>query len=370
MYKLLFITDTNIGGRAGAEQHLETLVRNLNNKSYQAHVLQLAPSVPNMNGNIGHSTFSHLPTNKVVSLNGFNTIYNLIRLINNNHYDCILSYFETSDIISVIASFFTKNKALISSRRDTGFRHSKKLKWLYRFLNKRFKVIIAASEAINDSLSIAGIDQSKINLIYNGVDLDRFQNINAQKIRNELNLDNETILLGMVANLTPVKNHQIVINCIKRFHENNIKIHLLLAGDGPLRNELEQYVKSNALDNYVHFIGRRKDIPDILSGIDIFILASETEGLSNALLEAMAAARPVVATNVGGNPEVVLNGQTGYLVRENDLYELYQAINKLVQSKSLRVKYGQAGFDRVKNEFSVDAMVNKYINAIHTATAK
>ena len=228
----------------------------------------------------------------------------------------------------------------------------------------------AASEAINDSLSIAGIDQSKINLIYNGVDLDRFQNINAQKIRNELNLDNETILLGMVANLTPVKNHQIVINCIKRFHENSIKIHLLLAGDGPLRNELEQYVKSNALDNYVHFIGRRKDIPDILSGIDIFILASETEGLSNALLEAMAAARPVVATNVGGNPEVVLNGQTGYLVRENDLYERHQAINKLVQSKSLRVKYGQAGFDRVKKNFSVDAMVNKYIYAIHTATAK
>jgi glycosyltransferase involved in cell wall biosynthesis len=370
MYKLLFITDTNIGGRAGAEQHLETLLRNLNTKQYKAHVLQLAPTVPQKAGNIGQCTFSHLPTEKVLSLNGIRTIKTVIQLIRKEQYDCILSYFETSDIISFIASYFTNKKALISSRRDTGFRHSNKLKWLYKLLNKRFKVIIAASGAINDCLVADGVDKQKVKKIYNGVDLERFKNINRQSIRKELNIGDDVILLGMVANLTPVKNHHNVITCIRKLHDNGREIHLALAGDGPLRHELAELANSLEIKDYVHFIGRRKDIPNVLSGIDIFILASETEGLSNALLEAMAANKPVIATNVGGNPEVVVNGTTGYLIKPGNPDELYNAIELLLDSKDQIKIFGEAGFERVKNLFSIDAMVNEYIFAIENAISQ
>jgi len=370
MYKLLFITDTNIGGRAGTEQHLETLLRNLDTKQYKAHVLQLAPNVPQKEGNIGRCTFSHLPTKKILSLNGIRTIKTVIQLIRKEQYDCIISYFETSDIISFIASYFTNNNALISSRRDTGFRHSNKLKWLYKLLNKRFKVIIAASGAINDSLVTDGVEKQKIKIIYNGVDLERFKNINRQSIRKELDFGDDVILLGMVANLTPVKNHRDVISCIRKFHDNGKEIHLALAGDGPLREELIEYTENLGLNNYIHFLGRRKDIPEILSSINLFILASETEGLSNALLEAMAANKPVIATNVGGNPEVVVNGTTGYLIKPGNPEELYNAIDLLLDSKTQMKTFGDAGFERVKKLFSIDSMVNEYIFAIKNAISQ
>jgi glycosyltransferase involved in cell wall biosynthesis len=238
---------------------------------------------------------------------------------------------------------------------------------LYKILNKRFNTIITASNAIRDIHITDGVDKKKVITVYNGVDLVRFSNVNKMKVRKELDIGNDEIILGMIANLSPVKNHRDVILCIKKFHDNNINLHLVLAGDGPLRDDLQSFTEELGLNRYIHFLGRRKDIPDILSGIDIFVLASKTEGLSNALLEAMAANKPVVATNVGGNPEVVINQETGYLIPSNNPDALYDAIHKLVISESKCKKFGETGHGRVSEIFSVESMIEKYESEIEKA---
>lgn len=370
MTRILVLIDTNIGGRAGTEQHLRTLVENLDYGRFLVHVLQLAPTVPERAGRIAGATFDHLPIRKLLSLNGMVNAARILRHMRRGRYDCVLSFFETSDLLTAVLAPWAGVRARISSRRDTGFRHSGRLRRLYQLLNHRFARVIAASEAIRLSLVAEGWRPERVRLIYNGVDIRRFGTADGGVLRKELGIPPEAVVLGTVANLSPVKDHATVIEALRRLHAQGRAMHLVLAGDGPEREALTEQVVQADLAEFVHFLGRRQDIPTVLAAVDVVVLASHSEGLSNALLEASAAGRPIVATDVGGNPEVVADGATGLLVPISDPESLAEAVVRLADTPTLRTAMGIAGRERVSRHFSVAAMVGAYAATIEEAVAE
>jgi len=138
-------------------------------------------------------------------------------------------------------------------------------------------------------------------------------------------------------------------------NNNELISKLLVVGDGPERNNLKHLA-----GNGVHFLGNRSDVPDILRAMDIFTLPSINEGISNTILEAMATGLPVVATNVGGNSEIIDDGKTGQLVPSADPVALSSALSEYINSPELRASHGSQGRIRAKTQFSVEKMVSEY----------
>jgi glycosyltransferase involved in cell wall biosynthesis len=135
---------------------------------------------------------------------------------------------------------------------------------------------------------------------------------------------------------------------------------VLIAGDGPLRADIEGRAAALGLDGQVRLLGHRQDIDTVLAALDVFVLPSRSEGLSNTILEAMAASVPVVATDVGGADEMVVDGVTGLLVPPASSHELAAALRRLLLDAPLQVAMGRAGRARVEQEFNLDETVRRY----------
>jgi len=167
----------------------------------------------------------------------------------------------------------------------------------------------------------------------------------------------------MIANFNfEIKGHRYFMEAAKSVLEKVPDVEFLLIGDGPLRSKYEEMARSLGVEKKVCFLGRRNDIPSILSVLSVSVLSSISEGLSNVVLESMAAGRPVVATRVGGNPELVINGTTGYLVPPADSEALTEAVVALLKNPAKARSMGVAGKKLVEEKFTVEAMVKGYEN--------
>jgi glycosyltransferase involved in cell wall biosynthesis len=204
-----------------------------------------------------------------------------------------------------------------------------------------------------------GISQSKIEIIYNGI----FP-IDTSIVSPPLEwpVKNSAKVIGCVGRLAPEKGQAILIQALASYETKGEKPHVLLIGDGSYRQELQNKVTSLHLNPYVHFCGIQKNIFEWLPFFDLFVLPSSWEGISLALLEAMACGLAVVATNVGGTPEVVKNGESGLLIPPNDPNALESAIRTLVENPGLCQKMGEAGRDRVRTEFTIEKTRDHFIN--------
>jgi glycosyltransferase involved in cell wall biosynthesis len=147
------------------------------------------------------------------------------------------------------------------------------------------------------------------------------------------------------------------------------RLRLVIIGDGSLRIEAQRLLKEGNAEHLSWLPGERDDIPEILRGLDLFILPSLREGISNTILEAMASGLPVVATNVGGNPELVVEGETGMLVHPSDPVAMANAIRTYLDQPELLKAHGQAGRKRVEQHFSMEKMVNGYL-AVYDSVLK
>jgi glycosyltransferase involved in cell wall biosynthesis len=172
-------------------------------------------------------------------------------------------------------------------------------------------------------------------------------------------LDQSAPVLGIVGRLTPPKDHVTFLKAAALIWRKVPKARFLIVGDGPLRTALEVQAHELGLSGVLTFTGMRKDIPDVLAALDVLVFSSLWEGLPVALLEGMAAAKPVVATNVGGIPDVVLPDKTALLVRPSDADALAQACLKLVTDDKLRHTMGHLGLERVRAHYSMHVMVDR-----------
>jgi len=247
-----------------------------------------------------------------------------------------------------------------------------KSSWLpvERLLSKiTFQITTVAASVANFIIKKAAVPARKVKVLYNGIDAVAYNTGLALK-REDFFLKDTDFVIGNVASLLPKKNHKTLLLSFELVLKKIPQAKLLIAGDGPLRQELISLSESLGIKDSVFFLGIRKDIARVLRVFDVFALSSIREGFPMVLLEAMAAGLPVVATNVDGNPELVLDGETGLLVPPNDPAALAGAIIRIFEDKILARQMGIKGKGVVMSRFVFDDMVKEYEKTYESACAK
>ena len=222
------------------------------------------------------------------------------------------------------------------------------------------RVVAVSDDAASVVVEIERVPAEKVVTIENGVDTREFRpSAGVAAARARLGVPRDGFHVGCVARLAPVKDHRTLLEAFARLRARRRDAHLTLIGDGPERAALEERAALLDLDRAVTFAGERADVALLLAAFDVFALASRSEGVSLTLLEAAAAGLPVVATRVGGNEEVVIDGETGLLVPAADPGALAEALAALAERPD-RATMGAAGRARVERRFSVERMARAY----------
>lgn len=242
-----------------------------------------------------------------------------------------------------------------------------KYRWLRRLLSPMINTFVPVSKDLSRWLADdVGISSQKIRLIYNGIDVDRYGKDEAGSPLPPDFARPSRVVIGSVGRLDPVKAYDVLLESFAKLLERQHELcdcaqpRLVIVGNGPEYAALERQVQQLKIAPFVWLAGERDDVPQLLRAMDIYVCSSVAEGMALTILEAMASGLPVVATRVGGNPELVLENQTGQLVPAADSTALAQTLgDELAQPEQLD-KYGAAAQKRARSLFSIAAMISGY----------
>ncbi len=261
------------------------------------------------------------------------------------------------------ALFVLRPEHLQNHRWLLGFKrwaHSQLYRWTARWVNGMIVVSDDVKKALHD---YAGPLTGKVNVIPNSVDLKRYGRVvDRAQIRSELGLTPEHQVFAVVATFKKQKGHKYLIEATAPIIHHFPNVRLLFIGDGELRRELEDQVRVSGMQNHVKFLGLRSDVPDLLSASDYFVLPSLWEGLPVSLIEAMASGLPVIATQVSGTKEVMINNQTGLLVMPGNVDELKVAILRFLNHPDEARQMGKAARKRVEENFGAELQAEAYLS--------
>ena len=260
---------------------------------------------------------------------------------------------------------------MVSTVHSSRFRSPADRELLER-ITPKINRLIAVSDAIVEKLVAEGRDTTAISRIYNGVDLERFDEATGgEAIRAEFGIPANAPLAVVVGRLEPEKGHPTLIEAWPVVHHHFTSAHLLVVGEGSERDRLEglaaAHLRAEICCASVHFLGRREDVPQILAAADVVVMPSYREAQGLAIVEALAANRPVIASNVGGIPEMIHSGENGILVPSQDPSALASAIALLFRDRALASRLANAGHELVHAKFCVDDMLRD-IEAIYLLT--
>lgn len=221
--------------------------------------------------------------------------------------------------------------------------------------------IVTNSSGVVEFYASRGLPREKFTVIPNGIAAPVIeQPISRDALLSELRLPANSRLIGAVGRLWPQKRVKDLIWAADLLKTTRDDTHLLIVGDGPLRSRLVRYRDQSEIADRVHFLGERNDVPRLMPHFDVLWLASEYEGQSNAILEAMVAGVPVIASDIPGNRDLVCDGETGYLVPLGDRFEFTRRTHWLCDDEGLRTKLGEAGRERARQQFSVAQMIARH----------
>jgi glycosyltransferase involved in cell wall biosynthesis len=245
---------------------------------------------------------------------------------------------------------------LVFARRvDFRLRGNSFSKWKYRQVD----AFVAASTAIRSMLVEDGAPADRVFTVHDGIDIDRVDRAEPLNVREEFWFPPHSAVIGNIAALVPHKGQKYLIDAAATVVQQAPEARFLVLGEGELRGALEQQVHRLHLGQHVILAGFRPEVLGVLKGLDLFVMSSVTEGLGSALLDAMAAERPIVATRAGGIPEVVVDGESGVLVPPRDAPALSDAILALLRDDARRARLAAAGRARVCDFFSADRMIDE-----------
>jgi sugar transferase (PEP-CTERM/EpsH1 system associated) len=210
---------------------------------------------------------------------------------------------------------------------------------------------------------LTGFAADRIHVIHNGVDGGRFfhEPSTRARVRGEMGLSEDEFCIGCVGNLLPVKDHLTLLRAVEHITGHCGRWRLILVGEGSERPKLEAFINEHpACRGRVFLTGTSDRVPELLQAMDVYVLPSLAEGISNSLLEAMSSGLPVIATATGGNPEVVVDGKSGLLFPVGDFGRLAEQLILLQGRRNVRMQLAQEAIRRIREEFSIDSMVRKY----------
>jgi glycosyltransferase involved in cell wall biosynthesis len=294
-------------------------------------------------------------------------VFRLFRLMRHGKYDVLQTFGHYCNVLGLVLGLFARIPVRVSSQRYRLDLVAMPMPRLDRIVANSPVThrMVAVSDAIRrycvDSI---GIRSDKVVAIHNAVAAETDGGVErtgpSGALRAEFGLEQGTLVITIVARLIPEKGHRHLLQALEHACVQIPALRLLVVGDGPLWEDLRHQVERLHLDHSVHLLGMRHDVAEILAISDLFVLPSLTEGLSNAILEAMAAGVPVIATDVDGSGELVVDGETGLLVPPGDVEALTRAICRLAANEPTRRAMSEASRRRIAQQFSVDRFVDSF----------
>lgn len=360
--RVLHIIDSlDVGG---TETQMVQVVRRLSSLGYQVTVACLRAGGP-LTEALHERSVRIIEFPKYRTLLSLPAVYQLFRLtwfLRREKVAVLHSHDLWSNLMGVPAAWIARTPIILASQRNlahlpwyTPFRRR-----VVRLIYRLATAIIANSGAVRKLLMEEfQVPAARVHLLHNGVDFDRFNLGRGDRRKIDGNLGPETKLILNVANMnSEVKGHAVLIEAARTVCSLMPQAKFVLIGDGPLRPGLERSAKECGLQDNVLFLGRRNDVAEILSCADLFVFPSFVEGLPNSVLEAGAFGLPIVATPVGGIPEVISDGVTGLLVRPRDSQALAESILRVLKDPDLAARLSHACRERVRAQFSFDRLIN------------
>ena len=354
---LLLITELNVGG---AERIVEQLASGLARDRCNVQVACLYD--PRAIG--ADIQAAGIP---VIDLDMRNKVdlrapYRLFRLLQEGNIQVLHAHLFHANFLAATVGRLARVPVIIATRHsvEIGGRYRE---WVNRLVRPLCDAVVAVSRQVYEAEAHrSGVNSDKLVMIPSGVReqiLDDVDQASMERLRSMWKIQPESRLIGTVGRFVEPKGYTYLLDALAKIRTQISDTKALLVGDGALRRSMEEKARELGLSDTVVFTGTRRDVPGILALLDVFVLPSLWEGLPIALLEAMAAGLPIVATAVGGTPEVVVDGVTGLLVPPRNPDALAKAVLTLLHDPGLRQKMGQAGKERVREHFSVEKMVKE-----------
>jgi glycosyltransferase involved in cell wall biosynthesis len=352
-----------ITGVSGAENHLLTLASHLNRSRYRLTFCLLVERGPDLSAYIAALEDVGVEVVRFPIRADLDPLlfWRLVRFLRATKPDIVHTHLIHGDLYGTLAARLAGVPVVVSTKHnDDAFRRSRFYAWLSRLAARGQDRIIAISEHLaRFSVEVEGLDAGKITYIHYGLDgtafCARVRDVNG--VRAEFGVPADAPLAGVVARLDPQKGHAYLLRAWAQVTAALPEARLLVVGDGPLRGELQQQARDLDLENSVIFTGRREDVPRLMAVLDVVALPSLWEGFGLVLLEAMAVARPIVASRVSAIPEIVVDGETGLLVPPRDVKALAAALIELLRNSQRAAEMGRRGRARLEQEFTVERMV-------------
>lgn len=364
-------------GLGGYEVTFKNLINSFNKDIFNITIVLCYPSykAKNVSEELRQKYFKYLwwddiqrTVIKTKFLFDIRDLLKIIKLMKNSKSDGIL-YFAmgTSSFLAPIAAKLAKLKFIVR-RAGTTCRgiYPEIFRGFDKYLMSKTDIIILTNKFLQDEIeNEMKVDPEKIKVIPTGADLNQFKVLNnKEKLKERLGLEKEYHVVGCIANLTLVKNHEVLIKAAFKILRSFPKTYFLLIGEGPRREILEKLSRELGISEKIKFLGHREDIKNIIPTFDVGVLCSKIEAHGISLIEIMACGVPVVASNIGGIPNIVKHQKSGLLFPVGDSEKLANGIEIFLNDKKLAKEYGSYSRSYVYKNFTKDIMVKGYQDII------
>ncbi len=356
--KLIYFTDTI--GIGGAEEYLRILAIHTNIEQFNVRI-----AIPRNKNTEKFVLDLQSKKMNVDYISKYNLIENLLYFFKTKpdyiHYNLP---FPTKCMTAILAGIiYSRSKLYVTEHLvPPEYKPYLVIKLIKKFLYSKLDRAITVSNKNKDVLiKNFGLPESKIKVIYNCVNIDHIKNYNKEvvrELRKKFLIDDSALVFGTVGRLDKQKGHEYLITASKKVIREIPNSIFLFVGMGQQKNQLEQRIKENNIGDHFRLVGYQEKLPEILALIDIFVLPSISEGLPFAVLEAMAAKKPVIATDVGGTSEIIMNNVNGILVRPMDPDVLAKSMILLSKDMKKRDMLAELGYKRIIENFSMEKMLS------------
>jgi len=355
---------------AGTENQLQGILQNIDPEQVEAKLFTLRKEIPEEYRKTLPCPTECLHVGKLVSIGGFFKHIKLVRRLRKEKFDIVSIYFVDTNLFVVPACSLAGVKNIVINRRDLGYWYKPKILKILNRINKRADYFLVNAEAVKKVVTEKeNFPSNRIHVIHNAV-WDKPDPDKEKITRESLNIPPDSKIVGIIANLRPVKRIDRFLDIAKQIYEKASETHFIILGGGDLKKELKQQAVNMGIEREVHFMGSVSNISSYLELFDIGTLTSDSEGLSNTLIEYIRTGVPVVTFDVGGNREVIQDKINGRLIPNGDISRFADAVVEIISDKDIYTKYSVEGRRIAEDLFSPGRILGQIMEFYRTITSK
>lgn len=352
--KILYFLNSIV--RAGVEEHVLGLLKNIDKSKFEPILVCPQKLIELLREDLKELKIKYYAVD-IRKWRRLREIVKFIRIIKKERPEIVNSHlFGATKFAAPLAKLCGVATVIETAHLREAWRKGiKKAYFIDRIFYRYVDQIISVSNAVKEYLvSTKKLDAGKITVIYNGVDLEKFKKLGDGSPR-----EPSPFTIGVIGRLEPQKGHKYFLEAIKLLNGSYPDVKFMVVGEGSLRSELEEQSRKLGITNRIEFLGYKKNIENILQEIDLLVLPSLYEGLPLVVLEAGAMGKPVIATNVDGSPEIIIDKETGFIVSVKDSLALKEGIELFLKNRTLVNKFGEKAAARIKKEFDLRKQISK-----------